>query len=65
MPTKPAAKPLSPKETEILRYVLQEMSSAEIAEKLELSKRTIDTHRKNIIKKTNVIRIELKVTIIV
>lgn len=45
-------KPLSPKETEILTYVLQEMSSAEIANQLNLSKRTVDTHRKNIIRKT-------------
>lgn len=47
-------KRLSAKETEILTYVLEEHSSAEIAEKLQISKRTVDTHRKNIIKKTQV-----------
>ncbi len=44
---------LSPRETEILRLIMQEYSSEEIAEKLFISKRTVDTHRKNILQKTH------------
>ncbi len=44
---------LSERETEILSLIMQEYSSEEIAEKLFISKRTVDTHRKNILQKTN------------
>ena len=45
-------KALTKREKEILQLVLQEFSSREIGEKLEISLRTVETHRKNIIKKT-------------
>lgn len=45
---------LSPREVEIIRLITQEFSTAQIAEKLFISPRTVDTHRKNIIAKTGV-----------
>ena len=44
---------LTPRETEIVKLIMEELSSEEIADKLFISKRTVDTHRKNIIAKTN------------
>ncbi|MDY0104294.1 MAG: response regulator transcription factor [Lentimicrobium sp.] len=44
---------LTPREIEILKLIMEELSSEEIADKLFISKRTVDTHRKNIIAKTN------------
>ncbi|MCO5266792.1 MAG: helix-turn-helix transcriptional regulator [Lentimicrobium sp.] len=44
---------LTPREIEIVKLIMQEFSSEEIADKLFISKRTVDTHRKNIIQKTN------------
>ncbi len=44
---------LSERELEVVRLVVQEMSNEEIAEKLFISKRTVETHRKNINQKTN------------
>ena len=44
---------LPPREIEIVKLIMEEYSSEEIAEKLFISKRTVDTHRKNIIQKTN------------
>lgn len=43
---------LSPRETEIVRLIAQELSTAAIAEKLFISPRTVDTHRQNILEKT-------------
>jgi len=43
---------LSNREKEILKHVLAGESSSEIAEKLFLSVNTINTHRRNILKKT-------------
>ena len=43
---------LSPREIEVLSLVCEELSTKEIAEKLFLSPRTVDTHRKNILQKT-------------
>jgi DNA-binding NarL/FixJ family response regulator len=43
---------ISPRETEIIRLIGQELSTAAIAEKLFISPRTVDTHRKNILEKT-------------
>jgi DNA-binding CsgD family transcriptional regulator len=43
---------LSEREKEILLLVLDEHSSQSIAIRLNLSIRTIDTHRKNIMRKT-------------
>lgn len=45
---------LSPREIEIVRLITQEFSTAQIAEKLFISPRTVDTHRKNILQKTGV-----------
>jgi DNA-binding NarL/FixJ family response regulator len=44
---------LSERELEVVRLVVQEMSNEEIAGKLFISKRTVETHRKNINQKTN------------
>lgn len=59
---KPAAEPkstvadeksiLSKRELEVLRLIAEGFTNAEIAEKLFTSKRTIETHRQNIIEKT-------------
>lgn len=43
---------ISPRETEIIKLIGQELSTAAIAEKLFISPRTVDTHRKNILEKT-------------
>lgn len=42
---------LSTREREILKLIVKEMSSQDIAKTLEISIRTVDTHRKNIAKK--------------
>lgn len=44
---------LTPREEEIIRLICREYSTPEIAEKLCISPYTVDTHRKNILKKTN------------
>jgi len=44
---------LTARETEILRLIAQECSNAEIAAQLFISERTVETHRKNMIRKTN------------
>jgi DNA-binding NarL/FixJ family response regulator len=46
-------KSLTPREIEIIKLITKEYSSAEIAEALFISPRTVDTHRKNILQKTN------------
>ncbi len=46
--------PLSPREIEIIRLIAQELTTAEISRQLFLSEHTIETHRKNIIRKTGV-----------
>lgn len=43
---------LSKRELEIIGLICQEYSSTEIAEKLFISKATVDVHRKNILQKT-------------
>ncbi|OFX59581.1 MAG: hypothetical protein A2046_04185 [Bacteroidetes bacterium GWA2_30_7] len=48
-----AIKNLTEREIEILNLIVQEFSSEQIAEKLFISKRTVDTHRINILNKTN------------
>jgi DNA-binding NarL/FixJ family response regulator len=45
---------LSSREKEILKLIAEEYTNAEIAEKLFLSVRTVDTHRQNLIQKLNV-----------
>jgi two-component system, NarL family, nitrate/nitrite response regulator NarL len=44
---------LTAREIEIVQLIEKEMSNKQIAEKLFLSERTIETHRKNIFRKTN------------
>ena len=45
--------PLTAREIEIIQLIEKEMSNRQIAETLFLSERTIETHRKNIFRKTN------------
>lgn len=45
-------KELTGRELEILKLVCEELTTADIAEKLFISPRTVDTHRKNILEKT-------------
>ena len=45
---------LTDREKEILNHIALELTSEEIAEKLFISRRTVETHRKNILRKTNV-----------
>lgn len=44
---------LTPRELEILKLIVQEFNNAEIADKLFISERTVETHRKNMIRKFN------------
>jgi DNA-binding NarL/FixJ family response regulator len=46
--------PLTNREIEILKLISQEYSNAEIADKLFISIRTVDTHRRNLIEKLRV-----------
>ena len=45
---------LTGRELEILKLICMEFTSEQIAEQLFISKRTVDTHRKNIIDKTGI-----------
>lgn len=44
---------LTDRELEVLKLLIKEKNSREIAEKLYISERTVETHRKNMIRKTN------------
>jgi two-component system nitrate/nitrite response regulator NarL len=44
---------LTERESEILRLITKEYSNKQIGEKLFISERTVETHRKNIFRKTN------------
>jgi len=44
---------LTDRERDILRLIAKEFSNKEMAEKLFISERTVETHRKNIFRKTN------------
>ena len=48
---------LTTRELEILRLVSKEFNSRQIAEILFISERTVETHRKNILKKTGAINL--------
>lgn len=45
--------PITDRETEVLRLICEGLSNSEIAEKLQLSRRTVDKHRENLLEKTN------------
>lgn len=45
---------LTKREKEIIRMIVREMTTQEIAERLSLSGQTVDTHRKNIMHKLNI-----------
>lgn len=45
---------LTPREIQIIILIAEEMSNAEIGDKLFISERTVETHRKNIFRKTNI-----------
>lgn len=45
---------LTDRELEILKLIATELSNVEIAQKLDISRRTVETHRKNIMKKVGV-----------
>ncbi len=45
---------LSKREIEVLKLISKEFTNEEIAEKLYISKRTVDTHRQNLLNKLNV-----------
>lgn len=49
----PAKPKLTERELEILKLIANEHSNAEIAEILFISERTVETHRKNMLRKTN------------
>lgn len=49
-----AIQELSKRELEVIALICEEYSSIEIAEKLFISKATVDVHRKNILQKTGV-----------
>lgn len=49
----PAKPKLTERELEVLKLVADEHSNAEIAEILFISERTVETHRKNMLRKTN------------
>ena len=45
---------LTKKEGEVLKLIAQEFTNQEIAEKLDCGIRTVDTHKRNLIKKLEV-----------
>ncbi len=44
--------PLTPRELDVLQYIVDEFTNHEIAEKLFISVRTVDAHRRNLLEKT-------------
>ncbi len=46
--------PLTEREVEVLKLITQELSTAEIADKLNITVKTIETHRRNLYKKLKV-----------
>ena len=42
------------REFEILRFITEELTNREIAERLSISQRTVDSHRRNLLLKLNV-----------
>lgn len=55
-PTKQSAifeNPLTSREIEVLELICQELTNQEMADKLSISIRTVDAHRRNLLEKTN------------
>ena len=52
--TENAPHKLTPREWEVLQYIHDELTNREIAEQLFISPRTVDTHKRNLIKKLRV-----------
>jgi len=50
----PSEAPLTNRETEVLRLIAGGLTNQEIAEKLFISARTVDTHRTNLMQKLNI-----------
>lgn len=44
---------ISERELEVLRYICDGFTNKEIGEKLNISERTVDSHRRNLLQKTN------------
>lgn len=42
---------ITPREKEILKLICSELTNSEIADQLNISRRTVDTHRKNLLRK--------------
>ncbi|MFD2247371.1 response regulator transcription factor [Pontibacter ruber] len=53
IPTTSGTKDLSKREMEVLALIAEGYTNAEIADKLFTSKRTVETHRQNLLEKTN------------
>ncbi|MTI22513.1 response regulator transcription factor [Fulvivirga sp. RKSG066] len=50
--TEQLATPLTPRELEVYELILEEMSNQEIADKLFISVRTVEVHKRNLMEKT-------------
>ncbi|MCD6013060.1 MAG: response regulator containing a CheY-like receiver domain and an DNA-binding domain [Flavipsychrobacter sp.] len=48
---------LTDRELDVLKLLINELNTRQIAEKLEISERTVETHRKNLLRKTNSLNI--------
>lgn len=46
--------PLTPREIEVMQLVIQDLSNAEIAERIFINVTTVETHRRNLMKKVGV-----------
>lgn len=52
-PGQPSGEPLTPRELDILRLIVHGNTNRQIADKLTISVRTVETHRSNIMEKLN------------
>lgn len=50
--TETSSTPLTDRELEVIRLIEREFSNKQIAAQLGISERTVETHRKNILRKT-------------
>jgi DNA-binding NarL/FixJ family response regulator len=53
MPQENPINPLTKREFEIMKLIITEHSNTQIAEKLFLSTKTVETHRRNLLNKLN------------